>query len=58
MVSKIKKKNLVAQNTRIIWKFDSLKKKKNDQLYGPPYTTKLKYVNILIFLLHLPFLVI
>jgi hypothetical protein len=27
-VSKIKKKKLVAQNTRTIWKFDSLKKKK------------------------------
>jgi hypothetical protein len=36
MVSKIKKNILVAQNTRTIWKFDSLKKK-TDQLYGPPY---------------------
>jgi hypothetical protein len=37
-VSKIKKNILVAQNTRTLWKFDSLKKKKTDQLYGPPYT--------------------
>jgi hypothetical protein len=35
-VSKIKKNILEAQNTRTIWKFDSLKKK-TDQLYGPPY---------------------
>jgi hypothetical protein len=44
-VSKIKKKKLLAQNTRTIWKFDSLKKKKLTNFMVHPIYIFLSSVN-------------